>query len=385
MHLEASRCPICNSSVPESVDCCTHCNCAILLHPSGEVPFLTNTNRDFVRSTIQQVRQSLLGQPEDGEARYRLGLCDYNLGLLDESIEQIQKAAELMPEKAEIRYELAVILCQKGNPQDALGHLDKAIARDETLSSALVLRGLVHETQGSVGRAVADWQAAFRLGDTIMGREHLEAFIRRHSSTVSMYLDPKSVSGQLATYVRLLGTPDPVDPRPLGKMSMRILDAIWPAKADAMRSMYQARVAQFRQRLDDLVERREAMNEDVLGLSSLCVEAYHRMRQRAAEVQAQRQASTPRRTSSPPALSVDARRAILDRTIGGYSRHGYRVVSRADTAAQLIQPKKFSFWWALFWFLFFGIGILVYIFYYMAKRDKMVYLEIDPRGQVVRR
>ena len=37
---------------------------------------------------------------------------------------------------------------------------------------------------------------------------------------------------------------------------------------------------------------------------------------------------------------------------------------------------------ALLWFLLFGIGILVYLFYYMAKSDERVTLEVDDSGHV---
>ena len=47
-----------------------------------------------------------------------------------------------------------------------------------------------------------------------------------------------------------------------------------------------------------------------------------------------------------------------------------------------MRPKKFSFLWALLWFLLFGIGILVYVAYYLAKSDQTVYLEVDDAGKV---
>jgi len=382
MYLEPSRCPVCNNNLPEDVHRCPHCSSIIMLRPGEESFFPGNANRDLVQSVIEQVRQTLLERPEDGRMRYRLGLCYYNLSLLDEAIEQIRQAVALMPEKTEARYELAVLLYQKGELQDALNHLDRAIAHDNTLASAFVLRGLIHQARGSIEQAVADWQAALRLGDPT-SRAHLQAFVRQYRPLVPKYVRPSSVSDTLATYVRLLTTPDPTEPRPLGATSMRILKTTWPAKARVMRSMYQARVAEYRRTLDDLTEQRKLMEEDVLGLSSLCIEAYRRRQQQVAGVRTR----APAPTSAPAAqeLSLEERRAILDRVIGRYSRQGYRVVSRTDTTAQLVQPKKFSFWWALFWFLFFGVGVFVYIFYYMSKRDTVVYLEIDPRGRLVRR
>ena len=66
--------------------------------------------------------------------------------------------------------------------------------------------------------------------------------------------------------------------------------------------------------------------------------------------------------------------APLQERVAWYTNQGYRVVSDTPNGVQLVKTKAFSFVWALFWFLFFGVGVLVYIFYYMAKRDQTVYL-----------
>jgi hypothetical protein len=70
------------------------------------------------------------------------------------------------------------------------------------------------------------------------------------------------------------------------------------------------------------------------------------------------------------------RRAILEKEIYSYVRRGYRVLSQTETSAQLVKPKKFSLLWCI---LFFGI---FYIVYYMAKKDKTVWLTIDALGNI---
>lgn len=72
---------------------------------------------------------------------------------------------------------------------------------------------------------------------------------------------------------------------------------------------------------------------------------------------------------SSPRLDVP-----LEDRIQYYVRRGYQVVNRTDTTAQLVRAKSFSFWWATFWFLFFGFGIFLYLFYYLAKHDSTLYL-----------
>lgn len=84
-------------------------------------------------------------------------------------------------------------------------------------------------------------------------------------------------------------------------------------------------------------------------------------------------------------MEIQQRRDILQHEIGNYLKHGFRVISQTDTTAQLIKPKKFSFFWAFIWFLALGIGLLVYIIYYMAKKDQQIYLSVDENGRITKR
>ncbi len=74
--------------------------------------------------------------------------------------------------------------------------------------------------------------------------------------------------------------------------------------------------------------------------------------------------------------------AVLQAEIDRLVREGYRVVSQTETSAQLLKPKVFSFVWAFVWFLLLGFGVLIYIFYYMAKKDKTVYLSVGADGSL---
>ena len=67
----------------------------------------------------------------------------------------------------------------------------------------------------------------------------------------------------------------------------------------------------------------------------------------------------------------------LSKEIQKYVRKGYRVVYQTATTAQLVKPKGFSCFWALAWLFIFGVGLLVYIFYYLAKKDKILYLSVE--------
>ena len=74
------------------------------------------------------------------------------------------------------------------------------------------------------------------------------------------------------------------------------------------------------------------------------------------------------------------RSRLLEEAIGRYVSWGFHVRLRTPTSAQLVKPKQFSFVWALLWFLLFGVGLLVYVFYYAAKKDVGVYLHVDDHG-----
>lgn len=43
------------------------------------------------------------------------------------------------------------------------------------------------------------------------------------------------------------------------------------------------------------------------------------------------------------------------------------------------REKVFNFGWALFWFAFFGVGILIYIFYWMSKRDEIINIDLSTK------
>ena len=79
-------------------------------------------------------------------------------------------------------------------------------------------------------------------------------------------------------------------------------------------------------------------------------------------------------------ITKEERSKILQAKISEYVRDGYRVVSQTDFTAQLIKPKRFSLFWAIFWFLFFGVGVFIYLFYYWSKKDQTSYLTVDEYG-----
>lgn len=376
MQAYQSLCPACHLSLPAEADRCPQCGCAVVLDPE-EHPVLTDEQRETIRGAARRIRQSLLEHPEDGEARYGLALCYYSLGLLEESVEQFKAATQAMPERVDVRHAEAVALIQVGSLAGAAQTLNRAVSQDPTCSAALVLRGLVREHQGRVEEAVSDWQRAFAQGDATACR-FLERFVRKCKPLIAAHVDEASIDGKMAHYLRVLTTSPPAEPRPLGATTMRVLHAVWPQKAEVMEAMYGDRVDAYRKLVDELARQRGAMNNDLIGLSELCLTAYRRS---AQDLPGQLQ----REAYARPVLSLESRRAALDQELGEWSRRGYRVVSRTDTTAQLVKPKRFSCLWATLWFLVFGVGFLIYLFYYASKKDSVIYLEVDPLGRVLAR
>lgn len=67
----------------------------------------------------------------------------------------------------------------------------------------------------------------------------------------------------------------------------------------------------------------------------------------------------------------------LDKISDNFMSEGYLVVMRTENQLQMVKKKKFSFFWAFIWLLFWGFGLLVYLFYYMAKDDKKISVTLD--------
>lgn len=65
---------------------------------------------------------------------------------------------------------------------------------------------------------------------------------------------------------------------------------------------------------------------------------------------------------------------MMDSAIGPYIRQGFRVTAQTPTSVNLVKPKKFSFLAFIALMLLGGIPGIVYLGWYLAKRDRSVYL-----------
>ena len=81
-------------------------------------------------------------------------------------------------------------------------------------------------------------------------------------------------------------------------------------------------------------------------------------------------------------LSIERRRDILQKEIGRYIRKGFRVVSQTDTSAQLVKPKRFSLLWAIIWLILAVLPFILYLLWYLSRKDQVVYLTVDTQGRI---
>ena len=66
----------------------------------------------------------------------------------------------------------------------------------------------------------------------------------------------------------------------------------------------------------------------------------------------------------------------IEKKIDGYLKKGFIVQYKDEHRIQLFRKKKFSLFLALAWACLALVGILIYIFYYLAKRDEVVTLNL---------
>ncbi len=82
-------------------------------------------------------------------------------------------------------------------------------------------------------------------------------------------------------------------------------------------------------------------------------------------------------------LSDEQRTSVLAEELERLSWQGYQVVSQTSNSAELVRPKKFRFGLAVILLLFTaGIGLAVYLIYYLIKKDHRAQVHVDALGQV---
>lgn len=72
----------------------------------------------------------------------------------------------------------------------------------------------------------------------------------------------------------------------------------------------------------------------------------------------------------------------LDKISVLYSLEDYEVSSRTDNQLIMIRKKTFSFLWGFLWFLLWGFGLIVYLLYYLSKKDEVYTITFPKKMQL---
>ncbi|MDP8267545.1 MAG: hypothetical protein P9L97_02340 [Candidatus Tenebribacter davisii] len=65
-----------------------------------------------------------------------------------------------------------------------------------------------------------------------------------------------------------------------------------------------------------------------------------------------------------------------------YAKENYVITLRTENQLQMIRKKKFNFLWALLWTLLWGVGLIVYIIYFVSKKDDIYTITLPTNEKV---
>ena len=375
MFITSDRCPVCYQKWGDG-KVCPSCGGQAEIYYERDLPLPESIDAERLQGVIEAARIRLAKYPDDGNARYVLGLNYVHLGLLPEGITEIKKAADLLPEKVQIRYEAAALSAMVGIfNNEVLDEVNKVLARQPDFKQALYLKGVIQEELGNIPLAVRAWQQAYNLDqDYKPATFRLSHFTERErpylkTPTILRSLSvAANVDENTRALLKQLSAPLPSSPPPLGKTSMRLLHSISLDTARRMRKIHTREVQAYQNDLSRRDLAWEELESDIIAVSDVCIVSYE-LRQRQP---------TPRK-SGVRMLTVAERSAILEDAIQRYQKGGFHLVSRTDTSAQLYRPKQFSCCLAII-LVFLVIGIILYLIYYLTKKDDSVFLEVDEYG-----
>ena len=126
------------------------------------------------------LRALLADNPDDHEARYRLGDALYQMDRLQDVLPQLERAVELDGGIAAYRYKLGNALKDLDRPGEALECYRHALALDPQHAAALANTGAVLELQESLEEALEYYRRAVRVDGTLVpARRNLAMLLHR--------------------------------------------------------------------------------------------------------------------------------------------------------------------------------------------------------------
>ena len=84
--------------------------------------------RERCEEAIPIYQEALDGNPTEPSLHLDIGRCRRKLGDLDEAEESIRQGLTSSPYDPKMHYELALVLADRGNPDQAVAHLETALS-----------------------------------------------------------------------------------------------------------------------------------------------------------------------------------------------------------------------------------------------------------------
>lgn len=131
----------------------------------------------YLRAAVQRITQRN-PNPYDGEPYYNLGLALLRQGELDGAYDALYKATWSAAWQDAARYELARIDCRRGRLDQALAHLEAALARNGRHHGAIHLRAALLRRLGRTAEAAGAAEAGL-ASDRLNYGLHYERFLLR--------------------------------------------------------------------------------------------------------------------------------------------------------------------------------------------------------------
>jgi tetratricopeptide (TPR) repeat protein len=230
---------------------------------------------------IEVARTRVYNHPNDGNARYMLGLNYVFLGLISEGISEIEIAADIMPSKVQLRYEAAALTVKQGYFDDeVLQDVSHVLEVKPEFKEAHFLKGVILEMRGDVGQAVRAWQMAYQLDYSYeAAAEKLRGFVDEQRPSISMpavYEVEKvqPIREDVVQNLELVGSHEPEAPAPLGKTSMAVLTRLLPGVARNIGRIHVQVMDEYERQLAQLETAWRYLEEDLILLSNICLASY---------------------------------------------------------------------------------------------------------------
>lgn len=392
MFTKPNSCPVCFSPWKGHAVKCYSCGSIAELYYEHSLPDRTAVDEAKIEQNINRVRKYLVDHENHGLARYTLGLSYANLGFLPEALVEIGRSAQLLPEKIQISYEAVVLAAKQGDfSQNTLNQINRVIERKPDFIEALYLKGVILEENNKSIEAARAWQEAYKLDNNYTPAQiELQSFVhdkesQLHNPRIASSIPRHRVPKKAIDYLETITGVEPVKPPPLGSTSMALLAAISQDKAESMRRMYLDDLHRYEAEMRQRAMEIEALEKDVIALSELCIVADETVENIVkADYRRSRMAASKAVPGGGRQLSLAERSSILDAEVQRYQKQGYTLVSRTETTAQLSKQHEFDCCLAFFLVLI-VIGIILYLLYYLtAKKEHLVFLEVDEFGRVHR-